>query len=691
MKQLLVIHSKSLGDIICATPTLKKLYNVYNQKISIVTYMPIVFKNNPCVDRIMHYNKTKITVDFRNYEIHEIFKNVGNKENGIEKKHNIFDIRQYHATDLGFMLTPEEMTCEFYPDKNNEIDLPDKFSKGYVVLHPVQTWPSRTWSKENWVELIKLLKENNINYILIGKDSNETGYFDITKNVYEFSKDDEGISINLLNKTNLSQTWNIINNAECIITMDSGILHLAGTTNTHIIQLGSSINPNFRAPYRYGTQIYKYDYVSGNCNLLCASDMKYSIKEWNTIQSVPPLIGCLEKKQTFECHPTVEQVFNSIINVVHKSTKLKMEYNSIKEYTADSLRKEEDKIILNKVLNDKKINLTKKNGRWIENKKKLLYIVPHLSTGGLPQYLQQCIESIKDEFDVYLIEHSLYSLHYVIQRNKILSIIEKDKFWSFEMTDTNKDKIINIIDNINPDIIHLQEAPELFLEDNISKFIYSTERKYILLETTHTTTLDLNNKKYFPDKFIHVGNFINNKYLKMFPEVPSDVVEYKSKQIHYNKIEAQEKLGLDPNLKHVLNIGIFTPNKRQDYIFDMAKIVENIMNNHNIQFHFIGNQADNFKQYWEPLNKNKPTNCHIYGERDDVDYWYSACDLFLFPSKLENNPLVLIEAEQHNISLLINNLDVYENKYIDNLDVNLLGNNLLIDTNNLITILEGYK
>ena len=33
---------------------------------------------------------------------------------------------------------------------------------------------------------------------------------------------------------------------------------------------------------------------------------------WDDINSVPPLIGCLEKKETFECHPTIEQVIEII-------------------------------------------------------------------------------------------------------------------------------------------------------------------------------------------------------------------------------------------------------------------------------------------------------------------------------------------------------------------------------------------
>ena len=35
---------------------------------------------------------------------------------------------------------------------------------------------------------------------------------------------------------------------------------------------------------------------------------------------------------------------------------------------------------------------------------KLLFIAPHLSTGGLPQYLCKKIELLKNDFEIYLAE-----------------------------------------------------------------------------------------------------------------------------------------------------------------------------------------------------------------------------------------------------------------------------------------------
>jgi len=304
-------ESKAIGDTLCSTPVLRKLYDSYNSKIIVVTDFPELFKNNPLVEKV--YQSSSINRDFinSNFISHNSFYENGQKNNkGIEFKHNRIDIRQYHAIKLGFMLTKDEMGLDYIPDTFEPINkLPDK----YVLIHPVQNWPSRTWDAVKWMELTKKLNEQNISVVSIGKESSEVGFFNVKKPIFNFEIKN---GINLMNKTTLSQSWHLIDKSMCFITMDSGLLHLAGTTDSNILQLGSSINKEFRAPYRNGSQDYKYHYVGGGCSLFCGSDMKYGVKEWGDIQGVPPLINCLENKPTFECHPSVDQVFNKILEII---------------------------------------------------------------------------------------------------------------------------------------------------------------------------------------------------------------------------------------------------------------------------------------------------------------------------------------------------------------------------------------
>jgi hypothetical protein len=296
-----------LGDLICATPTIKKLREAYNKKIVVISKMPELFKMNPNVEKSYKADSIDRNYFKANYIMHNSFYLVGKKdERGVEMKHNMMDIRQFHAIHLGFMLKWDEMDCYYRPTEPKKHFI----HESYVVIHPVNSWPNRTWAEDNWIKLAKELVKLGYKVVAVGKDSSETGFFNVQKPVHNM--DDTNI-INLMNQTSISETWHLINGAEAVITMDSGILHLAGTTEeTLIVQLGSPIEPTFRMPYRHGEQQYNQLYIEGSCDLYCCSNMKYALEYWDTIDSVQPLIGCLEKKKTFECHPSVDQVMEEI-------------------------------------------------------------------------------------------------------------------------------------------------------------------------------------------------------------------------------------------------------------------------------------------------------------------------------------------------------------------------------------------
>jgi ADP-heptose:LPS heptosyltransferase len=298
-----------LGDLICATPTIKKLSESYGQKITVLSQMPELFKMNPYVQKSFKASSVDMKYIQSNYIVHNSFYLVGKKdERGVEMKHNMMDIRQFHAIHLGFMLGQDELECYYRPTEEKINYIEGK----YIVIHPVNSWPNRTWSQENWLKLSEELMKYGYKVVAVGKDSSETGFFNVNKPVHEMGNN----IINLMNKTSISETWYLIGNSAGVVTMDSGILHLAGTTYADIIELGSPINPEFRRPRR---KEGKHIYVRGACGLHCSSNMKYALEYWDTIDSVQPLIGCLEKKETFECHPSVAQVMhaiNSNINII---------------------------------------------------------------------------------------------------------------------------------------------------------------------------------------------------------------------------------------------------------------------------------------------------------------------------------------------------------------------------------------
>ena len=298
-------------------------------------------------------------------------------------------------------------------------------------------------------------------------------------------------------------------------------------------------------------------------------------------------------------------------------------------------------------------------------KKKIVYIAPHLSTGGMPQYLVKQIELIKNDCEVYCVEWGdVTGGVLVVQRNKMVNLLG-DRLITLP---EDKMELFKVLDSINPDVVHLQEIPELFMQGHIADKLYRTDRRYVLIETSHDSGYDVKNKVYLPDKFLMVSQYQINLYMSL--GIPCDLVEYpiENKVRAKTREQALRDLGLDPNLKHVINVGLFTPRKNQAEILEYARMLKN----YPIQFHFIGNQADNFKHYWEPLMQDFPPNCKWWNERSDVDSFYEAADLFLFTSRghatdMETMPLVIREALSWKTPSLIYNLPVYMG-YFDKYD-----------------------
>jgi len=291
---------------------------------------------------------------------------------------------------------------------------------------------------------------------------------------------------------------------------------------------------------------------------------------------------------------------------------------------------------------------------------KILFITPHLSTGGGPQYLLKKIIELKDEHDVYCVESDdVTGGVFVVQRNRVKEILNTKMI----TLNNNKHELITHIKNINPDVIHFEELPEYFCDVNVAEKIYVPNRTYKIIETSHDSSFDINTKQFFPDRFAFVSIYQKKMFapLKIESDVVEYPIEYKTKSDRVGSLQA---LGLDPNLTHFVNVGLFTPRKNQAEIIDYARRLID----QPVQFHFVGNQAGNFQHYWEPLMKNLPKNCKIWGERKDVDSFYNAMDVFLFTSKgtthdKETSPLVIREAIGWNIPSLLYNLPVYCGMY----------------------------
>jgi autotransporter strand-loop-strand O-heptosyltransferase len=315
---------------------------------------------------------------------------------------------------------------------------------------------------------------------------------------------------------------------------------------------------------------------------------------------------------------------------------------------------------------------------------KLLYLTPHLSTGGQPQFVLKRIQELqkfKDQIELFLVEYSQFSDTYIVQRNEIIKLLGESHFFSLGGTTETKRKyqLINIIKNNNIDIVHSEEMLEGFEGFNripldLINQIYSNDRTWRMVETCHNVWFDpINLKKVHPEAYALVTPFHKESTFLSVPSYTKTITypyENKVKDIlekneiygEFNqvplikKIQVRQELGLDMFKTHVLNVGLWTEGKNQK---EGVLVAEELSNRDDIEFHFIGNQAPNFESYWGPIMKNLPKNVRVWGERDDVDKFMQACDVLMFNSTWECNPLVVREAINYGMKILTRDLTQY--------------------------------
>jgi hypothetical protein len=219
------------------------------------------------------------------------------------------------------------------------------------------------------------------------------------------------------------------------------------------------------------------------------------------------------------------------------------------------------------------------------------------------------------------------------------------------------------------------------MDNDLARELYSKDKTYRIVETTHDSSFPPHEKRWMPDEFVFVS--AHNMFRYNHLDVPMQVIEYPVNQRVWEGTN-------DDSCKYIAIVGLWTPRKNQAYAIELARQLED----YNVDFQFIGNQAGNFQSYWEPLMKDLPSNCTVLGEIDNVSRVLRNYDMFLFPSKgdknnKELNPIAIKEALQYKeMPKLMYNLDVYHNKYNDYEDVSYLTGDVIADAELIKNMLQ---
>lgn len=218
----------ALGDVLMLTGIVRRLKELHPKfDIHVATFTPgVLFKNKNITKIVKSKNQLMANII---YDLDLVYES-NPKMNTIQAYANyVFGNEAPPLVDL----RPEMYSSE--SDLHSLIvKLPPRTVNGkFVVVHPGVGWKNRTWQKHKWTSVINNLADKGFKIVVIGAGS-------------DFIPEDRFNVINAREKLNLAEIRELCKAATVFIGMDSGMFHIAMTTETNVIGLFTVANPEFR-------------------------------------------------------------------------------------------------------------------------------------------------------------------------------------------------------------------------------------------------------------------------------------------------------------------------------------------------------------------------------------------------------------------------------------------------------------
>lgn len=319
--------------------------------------------------------------------------------------------------------------------------------------------------------------------------------------------------------------------------------------------------------------------------------------------------------------------------------------------------------------------------------KKIALVVSGLSSGGVESFILSFFNEINSarEYDKYIITHNAPSK------------VAQEKFenlgFKIFIVPSKKESIFNNIKSLNKimkdnkfDIVHSHMAKSNFIIMKLAK------KNNVPIRIAHShQSMSINGTlKKMTYKILQ---FLNRRYANIFlgcseaaliygfgEEILSD--KYSSTVIHnaidlkkfkYNSLyrkELREKYNISENQILIGSIGRYTFQKNQLFLLEVVKKI--VEKNRDFKLLLIG-EGELKNDYLEYIKNNKlEQNIILEQPQNDIYKYYSAFDIFAFPSRFEGLGIVVIEAQASGLSCIVSKnvpIDVKISDLIDYVDI----------------------
>lgn len=213
----------ALGDVLLTTPIVRRLREELGQDavIDVLTGCPQAYEGNPHVSNV---NRTTPMTYDRHINLDFCY----------EHRPTMHIVDAYMLAAFGDTFGNKRIVFGMDPPPPAELVKKSRI----VSLHGMRGWPSRSFSKEWWDNVVTLLLAKGYSLCALGGAN-------------DYSPPEGAGVTNLTGKTTLRQATQEIAASCCFIASDSSLLHFAGATDTPIVGLFTSVKAEYRMPTRH--------------------------------------------------------------------------------------------------------------------------------------------------------------------------------------------------------------------------------------------------------------------------------------------------------------------------------------------------------------------------------------------------------------------------------------------------------
>jgi len=247
-----IINAGALGDSLSAAPALKyAIENIFTNgkyEVMLHDYLRPLFPFIP-EENVIYFGKGK---DLSEPHIVVHYYDVIDSPTGPTANLNPLrmSLTDYSSIKLlGLLLKDEDKNYPKLPLDNIDIskfELPEN----YACILTTALHKNRSLPRTDVYRIANYLLKKGITPVFMGKATRIIDTFGSTPRYGVSPPAKEGM-IDLVDKTSLMEAAKVMSNAICVVGADTGLIHLAATTDVPIICGYTTVAPDLRMPYRH--------------------------------------------------------------------------------------------------------------------------------------------------------------------------------------------------------------------------------------------------------------------------------------------------------------------------------------------------------------------------------------------------------------------------------------------------------